>query len=240
MSTVDWPGQLAATVFLQGCPWECEYCHNCALIDPRAPGQTTFEELISLLERRRGLLDAVVFTGGEPCRQAGLIPAIEKVKEMGFAVGLHTGGAFPALLERALPLIDWVGLDVKALPAHYPQVVGRAGSGEKAWAALDLVVASGIAYEVRVTLAPGSLTVANLPTLLAELSQRGVNTLAIQQARAQGTSEQFQQRMAAHSIPQWDADFAQIAEQVRAANTAAGPGNELAPAGFTHLEIRSA
>ena len=64
LSTVDWPGQLAATLFLQGCPWRCHYCHNRAILDPRTPGTVAWSEVRDLLERRRGLLDAVVFSGG--------------------------------------------------------------------------------------------------------------------------------------------------------------------------------
>ena len=65
MSTVDWPDHLTATVFLQGCPWNCFYCHNQALIPARTPGQVAWEEVRALLRRRRGLLDGVVLTGGE-------------------------------------------------------------------------------------------------------------------------------------------------------------------------------
>src|SRR3954447_23836555 len=69
LSTCDWPGQLVATVFLQGCPLACTYCHNPALIDPRVPGTLPWTSVTDLLGRRQGLLDGVVFSGGEPTRQ---------------------------------------------------------------------------------------------------------------------------------------------------------------------------
>ena len=72
MSTVDWPGKFAASLFLQGCPWVCPYCHNSAIIDPRIPGVVAWSALEDLLARRRGLLDGVVFSGGEATRQIAL------------------------------------------------------------------------------------------------------------------------------------------------------------------------
>ena len=127
MSTVDWPDHLTATVFLQGCPWNCFYCHNQALIPTRTPGAVAWDEVRALLGRRRGLLDGVVFTGGEALRQDALADAVAEVVEAGFRVGLHTAGAYPRRLHDlvASGLVDWVGLDIKALPEHYQDVVGR-------------------------------------------------------------------------------------------------------------------
>ena len=120
MSTVDWPGKFVASVFCQGCPWECAYCQNCAILDPRIPGVVAWDALERLLARRHDLLDGVVFSGGEATRQLALIPAMRRVRDLGFAVGLHTAGAYPARLRTLLEegLVDWVGLDIKALPAR--------------------------------------------------------------------------------------------------------------------------
>ena len=79
MSTVDWPDHLTATVFLQGCPWNCFYCHNRDLIPARTPGRVAWEEVRALLRRRRGLLDGVVLTGGEALRQDALADAAREV-----------------------------------------------------------------------------------------------------------------------------------------------------------------
>ena len=136
MSTVDWPDHLTATVFLQGCPWNCFYCHNQALIPARTPGQVAWEEVRALLRRRRGLLDGVALTGGEALRQDALADAAREVIDMGFQVGLHTAGPYPRRLRDMIGagLVDWVGLDIKALPEHYGQVVGREGAAARAWA----------------------------------------------------------------------------------------------------------
>ncbi|MGW2232167.1 anaerobic ribonucleoside-triphosphate reductase activating protein, partial [Streptomyces formicae] len=110
------PGRLVTTVFCQGCPWRCGYCHNPELLDARVPPAVPWEAVASHLGRRRGLLDGIVFSGGEPLLQPGLADAARAARSLGYAVGLHTGGAYPrrfgALLAEGL--VDWVGFDVKA------------------------------------------------------------------------------------------------------------------------------
>ena len=140
LSSVDWPDHLVATVFCQGCPWRCPYCQNAAILDPRTPGILPWLDVEELLVRRRGLLDGVVFTGGEALRQAAIVPAMERVREFGLGVGLHTAGAYPHRLAEVLDLVDWVGLDIKAEPGDYREAAGFA-AGMKAWDSLKLVLA---------------------------------------------------------------------------------------------------
>ncbi len=123
----DYPGALAAVVFCQGCPWRCGYCHNPHLIAAHGDDERDFARIVDWLGTRRGLLDAVVFSGGEPTAQAGLPAAIAAVRALGFKIGLHTGGAYPRRLAKVLPLVDWVGLDVKAPRAEYECVTGDRG-----------------------------------------------------------------------------------------------------------------
>lgn len=224
MSSVDWPGRLVATVFLQGCPWRCGYCHNPDLIDPRLPGVMGWPEVLEFLGRRRGLLDGVVLTGGEPTRSAGLLAAVRDVRDLGFAVGLHTGGAFPSRVAALLAedAVDWVGLDIKALPEDYPDVVGRPGSGERAWRTLDVVLASGVEHEVRTTIHPGSPATRRLVELAGRLRDAGVRSYAVQQARARGTRAGF-----VASVTGWDAQVRALADDVAAL-------------GFEHFELRPA
>ena len=139
LSTVDWPGKLAAAVFLQGCPLACPYCQNEAILDPKVPGAVPWSQVEALLARRAGLLDGVVLTGGEALRQAGVADAARRVREMGFGVGLHTAGAYPRALAKTLPHTDWVGIDVKAMPDDYAAATGF-GAGAKAWQSLDAVL----------------------------------------------------------------------------------------------------
>ncbi|HAM44680.1 MAG TPA: anaerobic ribonucleoside-triphosphate reductase activating protein [Propionibacteriaceae bacterium] len=183
LSSCDWPGRLVATVFVQGCPWRCTYCHNPDLIDPRTPGVIDFSEVIQHLEQRHGLLDGVVFTGGEPTGAPSLPAAIAEVVDRGFPVGLHTSGAHPARLTAVLDLVSWVGLDIKGLPQEYPAITGRPRAGQQAYDSLGQVLASGVDYEVRVTADPAHHTADGLTELVAMLRQRGVTNLVLQPVR---------------------------------------------------------
>lgn len=156
-TTIDYPGRLAAVVFCQGCPWRCGYCHNRELLDATVPGAIPWDEVLTLLDRRRGLLDAVVFSGGEPTMQTGLTRAIREVKDMGFLIGLHTGGADPDVLTELLPLLDWVGMDIKAPFSDYESITGVPDSGDAAQRSAQLVLSSGVCHRFRTTVDPSLL-----------------------------------------------------------------------------------
>jgi len=186
LSTSDWPGMLAAVVFCQGCPWRCGYCHNPGLIPARCESEIPWDDVLAFLHRRQGLLDGVVFSGGEPTVQADLLEAMREVRALGFKIGLHTGGAYPQHLAALLPLVDWVGFDVKAPFADYPRVTGAAGSGQHALISLQQVLASGVDHELRTTVHPALLTDAELVRLARDLAVRGVKHYVIQGFRSQG------------------------------------------------------
>lgn len=190
LSTCDWPGELVATIFTQGCPWRCSYCHNPSLIPAGTAGSVTWSEILAFLERRRGLLDGVVFSGGEPTLQAGLPAAMKDVRALGFGVGLHTGGAYPERLAELLPLVDWVGFDVKADFAGYEVVTGVARSGAKAAESLRRLLASGVAYEVRTTVHPRLMDSHALDHLAAQLQRLGVSTYVVQGFRTTGCEDE--------------------------------------------------
>jgi pyruvate formate lyase activating enzyme len=154
MTTLDYPGELAAVVFCQGCPWRCRYCHNSELIPRKGHTLIPWQEIIDFLEQRRGLLDAVVFSGGEPTLQRALPRAISQVKTLGYKIGLHTGGPYPERLRQILSLVDWVGLDIKALEENYPEVTGVKGSGSKAWKSARILIESGVCHDIRTTVHP--------------------------------------------------------------------------------------
>lgn len=185
-SSCDWPGQLVATVFAQGCPWACAYCHNPHLLPARGSEEIAWEEVLAFLRTRQGLLDAVVFTGGEPTLQDALLGAVADVRELGFEVGLHTGGQFPDRLEAVLPLVDWVGFDMKAPWDAYDRITGVSGSGAAARRSLALIVASGVVFEARTTVHPALLTADDLLTIENELLDAGVRHYVVQGFRPHG------------------------------------------------------
>ena len=200
-STCDWPGRIVTTVFCQGCPWNCGYCHNPDLIDPRRPGAIAWETVRDLLRRRVGLLDGVVFSGGEPTRQPALPSAIRQVREAGFAVGLHTSGAHPRRLAQVLPSLDWVGLDIKALPRQYPAVTEVASSGATALESLRRVLAAGVPVQVRTTVDPTVMSDDDVQELSALLAEMGVIEHVLQEVRGVGARPQYRAALAAARPP---------------------------------------
>ena len=210
MSSVDWPGKFVATVFAQGCPWACPYCHNQAIIDPKIPGVVSWESVEELLGRRRGLLDGVVFSGGEATRQLAVLPAMQRVRALGFEVGLHTAGPYPARLREILRtgLVDWVGIDIKAMSGpNYEAVARRPNAGPKAWESLGEVLDSGVSYEVRLTVYPdGPRDGYEVASCVKDL---GATHFALQQARALGTAQGFNAGDAA-----WDLEVRSLADDI--------------------------
>lgn len=182
-SALDYPGHLAAVVFCQGCPWRCSYCHNAHLQPPRSDDEMSWSEIAGLLARRRGLLDAVVFSGGEPTLQSALPAAMRAVKAMGYRVGLHTAGIYPKRLADVLPLVDWIGLDVKAALADYERVTATPLSASRALSSIRLVQASGVRCQFRTTVDPHLLTSDRLEALSSDLERLGVRDHVLQACR---------------------------------------------------------
>lgn len=155
LTTIDYPGgKLSAVIFCQGCPWRCRYCHNPELQPARSAGVRSWAKVQAFLERRRELLDAVVFSGGEPTLQPGLEEALVRARKLGLEVGLHSAGIYPRRLARLLPRLDWIGLDIKAFPADYPRITRVEGSGNPAWESARLVIESGVPHDMRITIHP--------------------------------------------------------------------------------------
>jgi pyruvate formate lyase activating enzyme len=182
-SSVDFPGRLAAVVFLQGCPWSCAYCHNPSLLDANGEAPLSWLEVRGFLQGRRGLLDAVVFSGGEPTLQPALGAALDEVRAMGFQTALHTGGAYPERLEELLHRLDWVGLDIKAPWNKLSAVTGAPGSAARVKASLVRLLQSGVRYECRTTWHPGLFALDELQQMAGELASLGVTDWALQLAR---------------------------------------------------------
>ena len=126
MTLLDFPGVVACTVFLGGCDFRCPFCHNYELVDGTAQPLMDESELLAFLGRRKGLLDGVAFTGGEPCLHRDLPDLLEKIRGLGFATKLDTNGCHPELLGEILDrgLVDYVAMDVKNSPAKYAVTCG--------------------------------------------------------------------------------------------------------------------
>ncbi len=189
-TTIDFPGLLSAVVFIQGCPWRCPYCQNAWMQSrERVEGGeiVTWDSVRALLKKRRGLLDGVVFSGGEPCIDPALATAIKEVKALSMKVGLHTSGAYPRHLKEVLPYLDWIGLDVKG-PPEAPEVFDRAAGREKAHLSFlesfEAIKAAGVSYEARTTAHPDLLSAEDILSAALWLKKNGCTTYALQIYRA--------------------------------------------------------
>lgn len=130
LTLLDYPGQVACTLFTAGCDFRCPFCHNASLVLPgQAPEAIPEEDFFALLEKRRGVLDGVCVTGGEPTLQPDLPDFLRRVKALGYAVKLDTNGGRPQVL-RALAeegLVDYVAMDIKNCPDRYVETAGVPG-----------------------------------------------------------------------------------------------------------------
>ena len=153
-SLLDYPEKLTAVVFTIGCNFRCGYCHNPELIKLREDSKILDEaDLFTYLEKRKGLLDAVTITGGEPTLQPDLYDFIKKVKNIGYLVKLDTNGTNPEVLEKLLAenLLDYIAMDIKNSIENYNKVVRNFTTQEKILKSIDLIMNSGVDYEFRTT-----------------------------------------------------------------------------------------
>lgn len=185
VSMLDWPGRITATLFLTGCPFRCPYCHNPDLITPLTAHDCT--PFLESLGARRGWIDGVTITGGEPTADAGLIELLTVLRDNGLPVKLDTNGSRPDILECILAdrLVEMVALDVKTVPERYEALTGVPGSGDAVMTSIRLVIGSGVRHEFRTTAWPGALTIEDFPRIAQALS--GGERYVIQQFRPELT-----------------------------------------------------
>jgi len=129
MTLLDFPGKVACTVFFGGCDMRCPFCHNAELLDGTAPAVMSDGELLAFLEKRKGLLDGVAFTGGEPLLQKDLPELAARIRDMGYPVKLDTNGTHPERLDRMIRggLVQYVAMDIKNSPEKYAETAGVPG-----------------------------------------------------------------------------------------------------------------
>lgn len=180
-STLDYPGKLSAVIFCQGCSNHCIYCHNPDFIPILPTSSIDFSKVLNFLKTRRGLLDAVVFSGGEPLIQEGLSNAIEQVKSLRFLTGLHTSGVNPKMLKKIVDQIDWIGFDIKTVFAKYETITRNKMSGKLAEESLDIILQSDIPHEIRTTVDSRYITMDDLQNIASMLNRKGIGKWVLQE-----------------------------------------------------------
>lgn len=154
-SLIDYPGKVSCVCFFKGCNFRCPYCHNPDLVDGRgsSPGLVSDSGFFEFLDTRRGLLDGVVLSGGEPTLEESLPSFCERIKEMGFSVKLDTNGSRPGMIRDLLAesVVDYVAMDLKTVPEGYAAFVTGRFAQEDLLASIETLMSSGLPYEFRTT-----------------------------------------------------------------------------------------
>lgn len=155
LTLLDYPGQVACTLFTAGCNFRCPFCHNASLVTHVDLANTIPEaEVFAFLKKRQGVLDGVCITGGEPLLQQDIESFIGKVKELGYLVKLDTNGSNVTLLKRLVEekLVDYVAMDIKNTPNKYGMTIGIEGYHlENILQSVDFLLSGAVPYEFRTT-----------------------------------------------------------------------------------------
>ncbi len=189
-SLLDYPNEISAIIFTQGCNFRCPYCHNPQLVDPHRYTEITSEaEVLDLLRSRKGKLTAVTITGGEPCLQPDIIDFISKLKDLGFLVKLDTNGSFPSVVAELAKrkLVDYWAMDIKSPLPLYGILTRTIVNPEDILLSMETIRASGVPFEFRTTLFEELLTWNDVLAIRSILKPG--DSLKLQQCRYDNTLE---------------------------------------------------
>jgi pyruvate formate lyase activating enzyme len=207
VSLIDYPGKIGSIVFTLGCNFRCGYCHNPELVKllPKL-AVTTPHEIIKYLENRKGYIEAVTVTGGEPTLQKDLIDFLTDIKALGLLVKLDSNGSTPTILDRIIKmgLVDYIAMDIKAPLYRYSDVSNSPIKGEVFQHSIKLILDSGLPHEFRTTIVKSQLS----PNDLLEIGQtvQGADLYALQKFVPTKTNDPTFLKETTYS----DQEFAQI------------------------------
>lgn len=157
LSTVDYPGHLCCTIFLMGCNLRCKFCHNPRLVNmPDHTENVTLKDIVTFLEKRKGILEGVCISGGEPTVHKDLESLIRQIKVMGYKVKLDTNGTNPEAVKNLIDqgLVNYVAVDIKATAEKYEEVAGCGVNTDNIKKTIEIVMNSKVDYEFRTTFLP--------------------------------------------------------------------------------------
>lgn len=187
-SLIDYPGRVAAVVFVGGCNFRCPFCHNRDLVlSPEKIESIPEEEIIGFLKERSKWLDGVVVSGGEPAIHMDLPGFLEKLKGIGYAVKLDTNGTNPEMLKELMDreLLDYIAMDIKGPLEKYGKASGTQADTKKIQESIKLIIGSGIEHEFRSTILPGLHSKEDVLAMARMV--RGANKFCLQQFRPKNT-----------------------------------------------------
>jgi len=150
---IDYPGKVGCVLFFSGCNFHCPYCHNPELAKGMSLEQWPEQAAYDFLEERKGFLEGVVISGGEPCLHPDVIRVCQTIRQMGYPIKLDTNGSCPNVLEKLISggLVDYVAMDIKTIPEHYPQYIQKDCNTDAITSSIRLIKTSGLTHEFRTT-----------------------------------------------------------------------------------------
>lgn len=178
---IDYPGKVACMVYTIGCPFRCPYCHNPELVDETCTTRIPEQAVFDFLDERKGILDGIVITGGEPTmHNEKLMSFMREVKRRGFLVKLDSNGVDPAFLRKAIDekLVDYIAMDIKSPLSKYSQTVARAVNVIAIKESIDIIKGSNIEYEFRTTIVKSMLSSEDIEQIGREI--KGATTYYLQ------------------------------------------------------------
>jgi pyruvate formate lyase activating enzyme len=203
-SFVDYPGKISSVVFTQGCNLRCSYCHNFSLIDENdASTIIQPEEVFEFLSKRKGMIDAVVVTGGEPTLQKNLHVFIKELKAMSFLVKLDTNGTNPDSLRTLIEdeLLDFIAMDLKAPLSKYEQVTGTSCLElASVLESVEMIKSCGLAYEFRTTLC-SELEADDIPSIILDFEI--ASNYVVQSCRSTELKKVYRNKQDLKRLTQW-------------------------------------
>lgn len=203
LSLIDYPGRIAVVVFFPGCNFLCPFCQNPDLVDPKKFNKNLFikeKDFFDFLKKRKGLLEGVCLTGGEPTIQPDLLPFIKEIKKQGFLVKLDTNGYQPEILEKILKegLVDFAAMDIKSSPEKYSLAVGKKINLDNVSKSVDLLKSGKMECEFRTTAVPGLIGKNEIKKICQWL--KGSPAFALQQFKPEKTLDKEWQKIIPYSL----------------------------------------
>lgn len=169
---LDFPGKVAATVFTGGCNFRCPFCHNASLVlNPNEVDDIDEEYVLSYLKKRKGILDGVCITGGEPLLQKDIVSFVEKIKEIGLLIKIDTNGSYFNALKDIINsgCVDYIAMDIKNSFEKYAATIGLPEIPENVIKSIAAIMSSGVDYEFRTTVVKEFHTIEDIESISREI-----------------------------------------------------------------------